>query len=153
VAGGGQLMSGYDLPTLNAALNGTCTVLLVSGYAAVRAGRVRLHQALMLSALAVAAVFLASYLYYHFVVTGGQPTRYTGEGWLRLAYFAVLLSHTVLAAVVAPLALVTAYLGLRGRIATHRRLARWTLPIWLYVSVTGVAVYLFLKDLYPRGEP
>lgn len=142
-------MSGHDLPLINATLNGTAAVLLVLGYVAIKTGRVTVHKAAMLTALVVSAAFLASYLTYHFAVRGGQATRYTGP-WREL-YLAVLLSHTVLAAVAAPLAVATAVLGLRGRYRWHVRLARWTLPIWLYVSVTGVIVYLFLKDYYPRS--
>jgi uncharacterized membrane protein YozB (DUF420 family) len=103
----------------------------------------------MLAALGVSALFLLSYLYYHFVVKGGQPTPFTGPTAVRRLYLAVLLSHTVLAVVVAPLALYTAYQGLRNRLARHVKVARWTLPIWLYVSVTGVVVYWMLYHLYP----
>ena len=103
----------------------------------------------MLSALAVSIAFLTCYLYYHLAVQRGQPTRFAGAGAARPVYPVVLLSHTVLAAVVAPLALVTTYLGLRDRLAGHVRLARWTLPLWLYVSVTGVVVYWILYHLYP----
>jgi putative membrane protein len=141
-------MSGYDLPVVNATLNGSAAVLLILGYLAVKAGRIRLHKTAMLTALATSTAFLASYLYYHFAVRHGQATRYTGE-W-REAYFAVLISHTILAALAAPLALTTAWLGLSDRLKWHRRIARVTLPIWLYVSITGVGVYLFLKDLYPN---
>jgi putative membrane protein len=140
-------MSGYDLPVMNAALNGSAAVLLIGGYIAVKSGMIRLHKTAMLTALATSAAFLASYLYYHLAVRQGQATRYTGE-W-RQAYFAVLISHTILAALAAPLALTTAWLGLSNRLKWHRRIARVTLPIWLYVSITGVVVYLFLKDLYP----
>ncbi len=135
-----------DLPTVNAILNGTSAALLTAGYLAIRRRRVVLHETCMLTALAVSALFLASYLYYHFVVVGGKPTRFPEEAaaWVRGVYFTVLLSHTLLATAVAPLALVTAYLGLRRRYKAHRRIARWTLPIWLYVSVTGVAVYWML---------
>lgn len=140
-------MTGYDLPTVNAALNGTATVLLVLGYASVKSGRIRLHKASMLAALATSAVFLASYLTYHFAVRGGEETKYTGEH--RAIYLCILLSHIALAPVATLLALITAWLALTGRIARHRLLARITLPIWLYVSITGVVVYLFLKDLYP----
>lgn len=147
-------MNAEDLPTLNAALNAASALLLVTGYAAVRGRRLRLHKACMLSALAVSALFLASYLYFHFVVRGGRPTYFSerapgSPGWVRSLYFGVLLSHTVLAAAAAPLALVTAYLGLRDRLARHVRVARWALPVWLYVSVTGVAVYWMLYRLYP----
>jgi uncharacterized membrane protein YozB (DUF420 family) len=138
-----------DLPSVNAALNATCAVLLVLAYAAIRARRVRLHQALMLTAFAVSVVFLASYLYYHFVVKDGRPTKFTTEGWPRTVYLTVLLTHTVLAALVAVLAPVTLVLGFGATTNRHKRLARWTLPIWLYVSVTGVVVYWMLYRLYP----
>ncbi len=141
-----------DLPSVNAALNGTSALLLMAGYAAIRRRNVVVHKTCMLTALAVSTVFLASYLYYHLVVREGQPTRFTGEGMARLVYFAVLLSHTVLAAVTAPLAIITATLGLRNRIDNHRRIARWTLPIWLYVSITGVVVYWMLYQLYPPSS-
>jgi uncharacterized membrane protein YozB (DUF420 family) len=136
------------LPTVNASLNGMAGVLLVLGYVAVRRRRILLHQICMCSALGVSALFLGCYLFYHFVVLDGQPTRFAGEGWARPVYFGILLSHTILAVIVAPLALITAWLGLRNRLARHRRLARWTLPLWLYVSVTGVVVYLMLYHLY-----
>ena len=97
----------------------------------------------------VSGVFLASYLYYHFAVKHGKPTPFAGEGWIRAAYFAILLSHTLLAAVTAPLALFTAYKGLTNQFERHRRIARFTLPIWLYVSITGVVVYWMLYRLYP----
>lgn len=139
----------HSLPTVNAALNSLCFCLLLAGFVAVRTRWIKTHIALMTAALAVSAVFLASYLYFHFVVKGGEPTRFTAEGPIRMVYFAILLSHTLLAAIVAPLALGVAYLGFRNRLDRHRQLARWTLPIWLYVSVTGVAVYLLLYHLYP----
>ena len=141
-----------DLPAVNATLNATSGLLLVVGRAAISRLKVGVHKTCMLTALGVSAAFLASYLYYHIVVRHGQPTRFTGEGAARLVYFTVLLSHTVLAVTVAPLALITAYLGLRDRIDKHRRLARWTYPIWLYVSVTGVIVYWMLYHLYPPSD-
>ncbi|HYT94576.1 MAG TPA: DUF420 domain-containing protein [Gemmataceae bacterium] len=140
---------GSPLPAVNAALNATCALLLVVGYVAIRRRHIPLHKACMLSALAVSAVFLASYLYYHFIVRDGVVTRFTGEGWVRPLYFGILLTHTLLAAVVAPLAIITTVLGLRDRLQQHMRLARWTLPLWLYVSITGVVVYLMLYHLYP----
>jgi protein SCO1/2/putative membrane protein len=136
-------------PAVNATLNGSCGLLLVFGWLAVRSRWITLHKVAMLTALGVSAVFLGCYLYYHFVVKDGQPTTFTGEGWVRPLYLGILLSHTVLAAVVAPLALVTTFFGLRGTIGRHMRLARWTLPLWLYVSVTGVVVYVMLYHLYP----
>jgi protein SCO1 len=143
-----------DFPAFNATLNAAAGFLLLFGYAAIRLRRVPLHASCMLSALAVSALFLASYLYYHLAIKHGQPTSFSDEAigapdGLRYLYYAVLMTHTVLAAVVAPLALATAYLGLRGRLKRHVRLARWTLPLWLYVSVTGVVVYWMLYRLYP----
>jgi protein SCO1/2/putative membrane protein len=136
-------------PTINAALNGLAGLLLIGGYLAIRRRRLVLHKVIMLTALAVSMVFLASYLYYHFAILEGRPSGFPGEGWVRTVYLAVLLSHTVLAAVVAPLALFTAFRGLRNQLARHVRIARWTLPLWLYVSVTGVIVYWMRYHLYP----
>jgi protein SCO1/2/putative membrane protein len=144
-----QLTQTVAWPAVNATLNGCCGILLVLGYLAIRSRWVTTHKVLMLSALAVSAAFLSCYLYYHLVVQRGEPTRFAGEGMARPVYFTILLSHTVLAAGVAPLALITSYLGLRDRLARHVRLARWTLPLWLYVSVTGVIVYWMLYHLYP----
>src|SRR5262249_52357818 len=135
------------LPSVNAGLNGLCALLLVAGYIAIRRRRERTHIAFMVSAFVVSVVFLASYLFYHFVILGGVSTHFSGTGWVWWTYRGILGSHMVLAAVVVPLALVTAYLGWRDRRAAHRRLARWTLPIWLYVSVTGVVVYWMLYHL------
>jgi uncharacterized membrane protein YozB (DUF420 family) len=108
----------------------------------------------MLSALVVSAVFLTSYLYFHFVVRRGEPTYFADRApdapsWLGYVYGGILLTHTLLAVVVAPLALITAWQGLRGKLKRHVRVARWTLPIWLYVSITGVVVYWLLYRLYP----
>jgi uncharacterized membrane protein YozB (DUF420 family) len=144
----------YDLPSVNAALNAVCVVLLALGYVTVRRRLITAHKVSMLAALAVSAVFLTSYLYYHIVVKHGEPTRFSERApdapeWVRHLYTGVLLTHTVLAALVAPLALYTAYQGLRGRLVRHVKVARWTLPIWLYVSVTGVVVYWMLYRLYP----
>jgi putative membrane protein len=135
-----------DLPSVNAALNATSAVLVVTGYVAIRAGRIGLHKTCMLAALGVSMAFLASYLYYHY---HHGATGFSGPSEVRVLYFTILISHTLLAVVAAPLALITAYLGLRDRLKKHVRLARWTLPIWLYVSVTGVVVYLMLYQLYP----
>jgi uncharacterized membrane protein YozB (DUF420 family) len=142
-------MSGDDLPAVNAVLNGTSAVLIVAGYLFVRAGRIALHKTCMLAALGVSAVFLASYLYYHLAIRRGQPTYFQGPPNAKTIYYTILISHSILAAVVAPMALITAYLGVRDRLQGHVRLARWTLPIWLYVSVTGVVVYGMLYHLYP----
>jgi putative membrane protein len=139
------------LPSLNAVLNGTSAILLVSGYVAIRRGHRDAHARFMVAAFATSTLFLASYLYYHFVVAAGSgPTRFQGEGMARTAYLGLLLSHTVLAAVTLPLAVTTFVLALLQRWPVHRRFARWTLPIWLYVSVTGVLVYLALYVWNPK---
>lgn len=130
-----------DLPALNASLNAVAAVLLVGGYLSIRAGRVARHRAFMLAALGVSLAFLASYTVYHAQV-GSRP--FEGEGLIRAAYFAVLIPHVILAAVMAPMAVITVTRALRGQIVRHRAIARWTLPIWLYVSVTGVVVYWML---------
>lgn len=140
----------FILPMVNASLNAVCAVLLVAGYVAIRRRREKLHRDFMLSALIVSTVFLSCYLYHHIVVMQGRSTTFLGQGWIRPAYYAMLLSHVVLAAVATPLALFVAYLGLRDRRDRHRRLARWTLPVWLYVSITGVLVYWLLYHVYPR---
>ncbi len=132
-------------PAFNAALNALAAVLLAFGFAAIRRGNMRRHRALMLSAFTVSVVFLVSYLAYH---ARAGTVRFQGQGLARTFYFALLLSHTVLAAVVPVLAIVTLSRGLRARYDSHRRIARWTLPIWFYVSVTGVGVYLMLYHLY-----
>ena len=132
------------LPALNAALNATSAVLLVAGYRCIRSGRIRAHTACMLGACLVSTLFLASYLVYHARV---GSVRFLGVGWVRPVYFAVLLSHTVLAVVIVPLILRTLLLAARRRFAEHTALARWTLPLWLYVSVTGVLVYWMLYHL------
>ena len=145
-----NILAAFDFPQFNASLNTLCAILLVVGYLAIRARQVKLHRNCMLSALAVSALFLASYLYYHLAIKHGQPTPFpeSAPSEVRFAYFTILISHTILAIVVAPLALWTAWLGYRNRLIRHVWLARWTLPIWLYVSVTGVVVYLMLYRLY-----
>ncbi|MCH8015016.1 MAG: DUF420 domain-containing protein [Acidobacteria bacterium] len=130
-----------DLPTLNAALNGTSAVLLTLGYLFIRRKKVNLHKACMVSAFVISTLFLVSYLTYHYHA-GSKP--FPGEGWTRPLYFAILISHVILATVTLPLSIVTLARGIRGRFEKHRSIARWALPIWLYVSVTGVVVYLML---------
>ena len=132
---------GSALPTLNASLNGLSAVLLTAGWFCIRRRRVAAHRACMLGALAVSTLFLVSYVVYH-ATYGSRP--FGGQGWVRWVYFPLLISHVVLAAGIVPLALVTVYRALSADVARHRRIARWTLPIWLYVSVTGVLVYLML---------
>lgn len=134
-------MTVASLPTLNAALNATSAVLLVAGLLFIRRRRIGAHRACMLAACATSTLFLASYLIYHARV-GSVP--YRGSGWHRPLYFSILISHTILAAAIVPLAIVTLRRALGGDFARHARLARVTLPIWIYVSVTGVVVYLML---------
>lgn len=136
------------LPGVNAALNASAFVLLALGWRAIRRGHRDLHRALMLAAVGASALFLAGYLT-RIALTGTH--RFPGDGLLRAAYLALLLSHTLLAALAGPLVLRTLFLGLRSRFAEHRRIARWTLPIWAYVSVTGVVVYVVLYHLAPRA--
>lgn len=134
-------MSLSDLPALNATLNATAAVLLMSGYAFIRRGHVRRHRAAMISACIVSVLFLTSYVIYHANI-GSRP--FTGRGPIRIVYFTILLTHVVLAAAVPPLAIITLSRGLRARFDRHVAIARWTFPIWMYVSVTGVIVYLML---------
>jgi putative membrane protein len=133
-----------DLPGVNATLNGTTAVLLGIGYRLIRRGHRRAHRAVMITAFVVSTLFLVSYLWYH---AHAGVTRFPGHGWIRPVYFAILFSHTVLAAAVVPLVLVTLARGLRADFPRHARLARWTLPVWLYVSVTGVVIYGMLYRL------
>jgi putative membrane protein len=134
-----------DLPALNATLNGLAAVFLVAGYIFIRRGAWTVHRACMLAALTTSALFLVSYVIYHYNA-GSRP--FPGEGPIRIVYFAVLISHVILAAVILPMALLTAARGLAARYDRHVRIARWTLPIWLYVSVTGVVIYLMLYQMY-----
>jgi putative membrane protein len=135
------LISIAQLPTLNAALNTLSAVLLFTGYLFIRAKNRSAHRLCMLSAFASSILFLISYLIYHYHV-GSVPFK--GQGWIRPVYFLILLTHTTLAVTIVPLALVTLNRALRQRFDAHRRIARWTFPIWLYVSVTGVVIYLML---------
>ena len=134
-----------SLPAVNATLNGISAVLLATGYGFIRRGHVTRHKRCMLAALASSTLFLTSYVIYH-LHTGSRP--FAGQGPIRVIYFAILLTHVVLAAAIVPLALITATRGLRSQFDRHARIARWTLPIWMYVSVTGVVIYLMLYQLY-----
>lgn len=137
-------MSVNDLPALNASLNGLSTVLLITGYAFIRARQRDKHRICMIAALVTSALFLTSYVIYHAQV-GSVPFK--GTGWIRTVYFAVLIPHVILAAAIVPPILITASRGLTAKYDKHRRIARWTLPLWLYVSVTGVIVYLMLYQM------
>ncbi len=137
-------MSVSDLPALNAALNATSAILIAIGWTLIRRGRVAQHRKVMIAAFCTSVVFLVSYLVYHAHV---GSVRFTKQGPIRIVYFTILLTHTVLAAVIVPLVLTTLSRGLKRQDARHRAIARWTLPLWLYVSVTGVIVYLMLYRL------
>jgi putative membrane protein len=137
------------LPHLNAVLNSTSAVLLIAGYSFIRNGRITAHRNCQVLALITSSLFLISYLTFHYF---HGSTRFPGQGIVRPVYFIILISHTILAVVIVPLILVTLYRAVRMDFARHRRIARWTLPLWLYVSVTGVVVYLMLYQIYPTLE-
>jgi|SRR5271165_3068125 len=134
-------------PALNAFLNGTSAVLIGAGYYCIKSGRRKAHKRLMLAAFVTSTLFLISYLYYHLVLRAGV-THFKGEGIWRPIYFAILLSHTFLAVVVVPLILATLYRALKGNFARHKAIARYTFPIWLYVSVTGVVIFVMLYKIF-----
>ena len=135
------MLSVSDLPTLNAILNGTSAVLLFVGHRMIVNGRVDAHRRLMIAAFTTSALFLVSYVVYH-AQAGSKP--FSGTGVARIVYFTILITHVFLAAVILPLAIVTLRRGLEMRYVEHRRIARWTYPLWMYVSVTGVVIYLML---------
>jgi uncharacterized membrane protein YozB (DUF420 family) len=132
-------------PKINATLNGCSAVLLVTGRTLIARGKMAAHRAVMLTALGTSTVFLASYLYYHAHV---GSVHFRGAGWSRPLYFAILISHTILAAAIVPMILITLSRALRQRFDRHRAIARWTFPLWLYVSITGVIVYLMLYRIF-----
>jgi uncharacterized membrane protein YozB (DUF420 family) len=136
------------LPHLNACLNGTSALLLITGFKFIRSRNVIAHRACQIAALCVSLLFLASYLTYHY---HHGATRFLGTGLVRPIYFTVLTSHTILAIAIVPLVILTFYRAFRGDLSRHRRIARITLPLWLYVSITGVIVYLMLYQIYPHG--
>ena len=135
----------FSHAALNASLNGVSAILLAGGYAAIRSGKVAVHKRFMISAFAVSSTFLVSYLIYHYRV---GHVAFQGQGWIRPVYFVLLLTHTVLAIVIVPMILVTLRRAWLERFDRHRIIARWTLPLWLYVSVTGVIVYLMVYQIY-----
>jgi uncharacterized membrane protein YozB (DUF420 family) len=132
-------------PVIDAALNGTSAVLLLVGRSYIKRGRMAAHRAIMIAALISSALFLACYLYYHWHV---GSVRFQGQGWWRPVYFSILISHTILAVAIVPLVIITLSRALRGRFDRHRKIARWTFPLWLYVSVTGVVIYVMLYHLF-----
>jgi uncharacterized membrane protein YozB (DUF420 family) len=133
-----------SLPTLNALLNGISGLFLIAGYILIRQRKIRAHRACMLGAFTTSTLFLVSYLIYHYNV---GSVSFTGTGVIRFVYFTILITHVVLAVVILPLALITLVHALREKFDRHARIARWTLPLWLYVSVTGVVVYVMLYQL------
>jgi len=134
------------LPHVNAVLNTLSTILLLIGFAFIRSGNREKHRKFMIAAIIVSAVFLASYLVYHFMA---PIFVFPGTGWTVPAYYTLLISHVILATIVTPMVMITAWRGLKGSFDRHKLLARWTLPIWLYVTVTGVAIYAILYHVYP----
>jgi uncharacterized membrane protein YozB (DUF420 family) len=142
------LISAAQLPDVNAALNALSAAFLLAGFLFIKSKNIKAHRACMLSAFASSTLFLVSYLAYHYQV-GSVPFK--GQGPVRTLYFAILLTHTILAVVVVPMALITLFRALRNKFDAHRRIARWTFPIWLYVSVTGVVVYWMLYWLVPSA--
>jgi uncharacterized membrane protein YozB (DUF420 family) len=139
-------MDFYDLPLLNALLNGTCATLLVIGRSKIKRNEREAHKKIMIAAFSVSELFLISYLIYHYNV---GSVGFKGEGWSRPLYFTILITHTVLAAAVPFLAILSLRRGLKSQFDLHRKVARWTYPIWLYVSVTGVLIYLMLYHIWP----
>ena len=135
------MISISDLPTVNAALNAAAAILISAGVYFIKRKNIPAHKACMVAALGVSSLFLTSYLTYHYNVGN---VRFTKEGWIRNVYFPLLISHTILAALILPMVLRTAFLAFKGRFRNHVRIAKWTFPAWMYVSVTGVVVYLML---------
>ena len=142
----------HVFPHVNAILNASSAAFLLTGFYFIRSKRIEKHRACMLTAAGISALFLVSYLSHHALRTyyfGLGPTRFTGEGLARPVYFTILTSHTILAALVAPMVLLTLWRGLKGQFDKHRRIARVVFPVWLYVSVTGVIIYILLYQVYP----
>ena len=146
---GNSIPEQYALfPALNATLNGTSAMLLVAGRALIARRRIAAHRVCMIAAVIASAAFLGCYLFFHYKVGN---VRFLGEGWSRPVYFSILISHVLLAMVIVPLAIITLARGLGGRYPQHRAIARWTWPLWMYVSVTGVIVYLMLYQWFPHS--
>ena len=137
-------------PPLNASLNALSGILLLIGYVLIRQKRIQLHKRFMLAACTSSVLFLICYVTYH-TIRGGVVTKFAGTGFWRTFYLSMLTSHTILAVVILPLAILSVYNGLKMRVPQHRRVARWTFPLWMYVSVTGVLVYFFLYHWFPSA--
>ncbi len=134
----------HYFPAINASLNATSALLLLLGYFSVRSGKILFHKVCMVLATLVSSIFLVSYLYYH---AHHGATQFLGQGMVRIVYFSILISHTILAVVILPLILMTLYRALRNQLDRHKKIARWTFPLWLYVSITGVVIYWMLYQL------
>lgn len=146
-------MSIYDLPAINASLNGLSAILLTAGFIFIRQKNIIAHRNCMISAFCVSVVFLCCYLTYHTylaVELHRGPTRFLQPEWFRPIYLTILISHTILAMVIVPMILITITRALRERFDKHKQIARWTWPLWMYVSVTGVIVYLLLYQIFPQ---
>ena len=135
----------YKLPLLHAIINGTCSILLIFSYRAIKAKKIQLHKKLNITAFSLSALFLLSYVTYHFFV---PETTYGGEGFIRTLYYFILISHIILAAIVLPLILLSFWYGLQNKIQKHKKIVRFSYPVWLYVTVTGVIVYLMISPYY-----
>ncbi|MGA2542050.1 MAG: DUF420 domain-containing protein [Verrucomicrobiota bacterium] len=143
-------MTVHDLPAVNATLNGLSAILLASGFVCIKRKKVAAHRACMIAAFSTSVLFLICYLTYHYYA---GVTRFLNPLWFRPIYLALLTSHTILAVVIVPLILVTLNRALKERFELHKKIARWTWPLWMYVSVTGVAVYLILYQIFPQAPP
>jgi uncharacterized membrane protein YozB (DUF420 family) len=143
-----QAMSITDLPAVNAGLNAVSALLLLAGYVCIRRGKREAHRNLMATAFVTSTLFLISYLTYHYYTEA--LTRFVEPTWFRPIYLVILLTHTILATVLVPMVLVTLYRAVRGQFVKHRQVARWTWPVWIYVSVTGVLIYLLLYQIFPQ---
>ena len=142
----------FTLPHVNALLNATSGIFLITGYVLIRRRRIKAHRRIMIAAFIASIIFLISYVLYHSLLAyylGQGPTKFKGEGMIRPVYFFILITHTFLAIIIVPFVIITLRRGLKGNYDKHRRIARWTFPLWLYVSVTGVIVYLMLYQIYP----
>jgi len=135
-------------PAVNATLNGTAAVLLMTGRSLIKRGKMAAHRTCMIAAVVASSLFLGCYLFFHYEVGN---VRFLGQGWSRPVYFSILISHVTLAIVIVPMAIITLSRGLRARYASHRAIARWTWPLWMYVSVTGVIVYFMLYQWFPHS--
>ena len=142
----------FTLPHINALLNATSGIFLITGYVLIRRRKTNAHRRSMIAAFIASIIFLISYVLYHSLLAyylGQGPTKFKGEGMIRPVYFFILITHTFLAIIIVPFVIITLRRGLKGNYDKHRRIARWTFPLWLYVSVTGVIVYLMLYQIYP----